>query len=103
MKKLIAVVLLLLLCMSITAAPAWAQRDPFDPALDSGEVEPGSEEPGTEEPQAEEPEEEPPAEPTDGGLGNTGLETQPWLVLAYVLISVGAGAVVLGRVGSNQP
>ena len=104
MRRILAVVLLAVFCLSLAATPALAQgRDPFEPALDSG----GQVEPGTEnEPEAEpegEPETEPEAEPQEGGMGNTGLETQPWLVLAYVLISVGAGSVFLGRALSKQP
>ena len=98
MRKAV-LVLLILLCLVVAAGPTLAQeRDPFEPQGGSGVVEPenGETEPGTAEPGEEEPEVEP--EPSDGGLGNTGLDLQPWLVLAYVLVALGTGAVVVGRV-----
>ena len=97
MRKSLAVTLLVLFSVFLLAAPAAAQRDPFEPQNGPGVVEPGPDavEPGTE-PGNTEPEVQPP--PSDGGLGNTGMDLQPWLVLAYSLIAIGLGAVAVGRV-----
>ena len=84
------------------AAPAFALRDPFAPAIDlspdtgggttttttntSGQGGGGTNtvtQPG----------------PSVGseGLANTGMDTEPWLVAAYGLIAVGGAAVVISK------
>ena len=99
MRRALAITLLVLTCMALMALPAVAQdqRDPFEPQNGPGVVEPGTDgsEPGEVGP-SNEPEVQPP--PSDGGLGNTGMNPQPWLVLAYALVVFGIGAVAAGRV-----
>jgi hypothetical protein len=101
MRKAIVVLLAGLLLVVAFAAPAFALRDPFDPAVDltpetggGGAAEEGAT-----------------TADVDGGAGtevggtatpsetlaNTGSEVEPWLVVAYGLIAVGAAAVVLSR------
>jgi hypothetical protein len=101
MRKAIVVLLAGLLLVVAFAAPAFALRDPFDPVVDlTPETEGGAagEEGATT------------ADVGGGGgtevggtatpsetLANTGSEVEPWLVVAYGLIAVGAAAVVLSK------
>lgn len=90
MRRAPCVVALCALILSV-AAPASAQRDPFEPAIeaDSGGT---AEQPTTQvEPQ---PGEAPPPQP----LAPTGAETRPWLALAYALIALGVGALAVVRI-----
>ena len=97
MHKALVVTLLVLGCLAFVAAPAAAQRDPFQaPSDQTGSVEA----PPDTAPQADPAEVAPP--PTDP-LANTGLETQSWLALAYGLIAAGAGAIAIGRLARPAP
>src|SRR5687768_11350920 len=110
MRKLLIGSLLGLMLVLVVAAPALALRDPFDPVISQAELTGGTggdttggdgtgttgDGTGT----------------TDGGtqvsggadqMANTGSETEPWLVAAYALIAIGAGAVVLSKINSAQP
>lgn len=110
MRKLLIGSLLGLMLVLVAAAPALALRDPFDPVISQAELTGGTgtgtttgdgtgttgDGTGT----------------TNGGtevsggadqMANTGSETEPWLVAAYALIAVGAGAVVLSRINSAPP
>ena len=69
MRKAIVVLLAGLVLVVAFAAPAFALRDPFDPVVD--------------------------LTPEAGGGG--GGASEPWLVVAYGLIAVGAAAVVLSK------
>ncbi|HJR45706.1 MAG TPA: hypothetical protein VJ927_08890 [Actinomycetota bacterium] len=104
MRKLMAASLLGLVLVVFSAAPALALRDPFDPVIDTSPEAPaggGGAQVGD----------------TDGGAGdgptvigqtggeslaNTGAETEPWLVMAYAAIAIGAGAVVVSKVATQH-
>lgn len=109
MKKLVIGSLLGLMLVLVVAAPALALRDPFDPVISQAQLTGGTGDgTGTADGTGD----------TDGtgtdGTGtevsagadqmaNTGSETEPWLVAAYALIAIGAGAVVLSRINSTEP
>jgi hypothetical protein len=102
MRKAIVVLLAGLVLVVAFAAPAFALRDPFDPVVDlTPEAEGGGGGGGASE-------EGPTTSPEVGAqvgeavtqaetLANTGSEVEPWLVVAYGLIAVGAAAVVLSK------
>lgn len=96
MKRLL-VVGLVALVLAMMASPALAQRDPFGPGGGGGggnqeQPEPDGNGNGSAEPA---PPSVQPAPPQT--LPNTGSEATPWVVAAYVLVTVGAGSVVLAR------
>ncbi|MGH2818173.1 MAG: hypothetical protein ACRDJS_06895 [Actinomycetota bacterium] len=103
MRKAIVVLVAGLLLLVAFAAPAFALRDPFDPVVDlTPETAGGSGGGGAEEEATR-------ADVggsggTEGGtitnsetLANTGSDVEPWVVVAYGLIAVGAAAVVLSK------
>ena len=89
-------------CLMILAAPATAQRDPFDPVIDpnaattttTGTTTTG----GT-------TGETTGVQPVVGseGLANTGSDVGPYLVIAYGLLVVGAGALYLSKLHAPRP
>lgn len=90
------VVLLVMTCLALLAAPALAQRDPFEPLIDPNAPATGATGTtsgsttttgGTV------------FEPTDGSdvLADTGSDVSPWMAIAYSLIVLGAGALVIAR------
>ncbi len=111
MRKVVIGSLLGLMLVLVVAAPALALRDPFDPVISQTQLTAGTGD-GT-------------GDGTGTGTGDTdgtgtdgtgtevsagadqmattGSETEPWLVAAYTLIAVVAGAVVLSRINSTQP
>jgi hypothetical protein len=104
MRKAIVVLLAGLVLVVAFAAPAFALRDPFDPVVDLTPDAEGGGGGGSSEEEATE------VDVGGGGgtqvsetatqsetLANTGSEVEPWLVVAYGLIAVGAAAVVLSR------
>lgn len=100
MRKAIVVLLAGLVLVVAFAAPAFALRDPFDPVVDlTPEAEGGgggaSEEGATT--SAEVGAQVGGAVTQAETLANTGSEVEPWLVVAYGLIAVGAAAVVLSK------
>ena len=102
MRKAIVVLLAGLVLVVAFAAPAFALRDPFDPVVDlTPETEGGgggggaSEEGATT--SAEVGAEVSQTVTQAETLANTGSEVEPWLVVAYGLIAVGAAAVVLSK------
>jgi hypothetical protein len=101
MRKAIVVLLAGLVLVVAFAAPAFALRDPFDPVVDlTPEAEGGggggaSEEGATT--SAEVGTQVSRAVTQAETLANTGSEVEPWLVVAYGLIAVGAAAVVLSK------
>lgn len=100
MRKMIAVVFAAVVFVLAVAAPAMAQaRDPFDPVIDTtgGSATNEGGEPVTL-PEGEVP---PPAQ--SEVMANTGADTEPWLVTAYVLVAVGAGIVVLSKTLAPVP
>ena len=102
MRKAIVVLLAGLVLVVAFAAPAFALRDPFDPVVDlTPETEGGgggggaSEEGATT--SAEVGAQVSRSVTQAETLANTGSEIEPWLVVAYGLIAVGAAAVVLSK------
>lgn len=106
MRKLIAASLLGLVLVVSTAAPAFAIRDPFDPVISQTDTSTGTGT-GTDTGTGTQV-----GTNGDGGstvlggnqdsLANTGMETEPWLVAAYVAIAVGGAALVVSKV-ARQP
>jgi LPXTG-motif cell wall-anchored protein len=93
MRRALAVAILALVLVVLVAAPAMAQqRDPFQPLIDPNApvVAPGDPAPGTD------PDTAPPFQPNEQ-VPNTGADTSSWFGLAYALIAIGAGLVVLAR------
>jgi hypothetical protein len=105
MRKAIVVLLAGLLLLVAFAAPAFALRDPFDPVVDLTPETAGGGGGGGEE-EATTPDAVVGGTEVGGSatrsetLANTGSDVEPWLVVAYGLIAVGAAAVVLARTGS---
>ena len=104
MRKLLMGSLLVMVLVVFAAAPALAQvRDPFDPVISQAELtgtETGTQtgtEVGTNGDGATVV-----GENGSETLANTGANTEPWLVGAYMLIAIGAGAVVISKV-ARQP
>ena len=108
MRKLMIASLLGLLLVVTTAAPAFAIRDPFDPVISQAEATGGTatgdgtgatgDGTGTDGAAAGD---DVVAGNSSEGLANTGADTEPWLVAAYALIAIGAGAVVLSKVNAQ--
>lgn len=92
MKRLCVVAVLGLLLGLITAAPALAQRDPFKEG--SGQQ---SQEPSRDRGQNGVAEPDPAPQTGTEVLPLTGPESLPWLGVAYVLVAMGGGALVLVR------
>jgi hypothetical protein len=103
MRKAIVVLLAGLVLVVAFAAPAFALRDPFDPAVDltpetaGGGGGGGASEEGAIITNAEVGTEASGAATQSETLANTGSEVEPWLVVAYGLIAVGVAAVVLSK------
>ena len=99
MRKAIVVLLAGLVLVVAFAAPAFALRDPFDPVVDltpeAGGGGGASEEGATT--GVEVGAQVSRAVTQAETLANTGSEVEPWLVVAYGLIAVGAAAVVLSK------
>ncbi len=92
------------------AAPAFAIRDPFDPVISQAEVTGTGDDTATGDGTGATGD----GTGTDGaagddvvagnsseGLANTGADTEPWLVAAYALIAIGAGAVAISKVNAQ--
>ena len=99
MRKMLVLFSALFVVM-LLAAPASAQRDPFDPVIDTtaegqaadgqaadGDAQQGDGDAGT----------DPTGPPGADGVPNTGADPEPWLVAAYALIAFGAGALALSK------
>ncbi len=91
------------LLVGLVAAPASAQaRDPFDPLVTEGSGSAAVVDEGGD-----------PFEPNGGGgvnvtpttegLAETGFDSSGWLFVAYVLLALGTGALVLSRNWSPLP
>jgi LPXTG-motif cell wall-anchored protein len=79
--------------LMLLAAPAVAQRDPFAPRVG----EPRPVEAGPAQPDPAQPAQPRPQPPAEDPLPATGGEVSSWLAVAYILVMIGAGAIVLGR------
>jgi LPXTG-motif cell wall-anchored protein len=127
MERLRTALVAALVLMVVSAAPALAQRDPFDPVDSQGSGSSSSDdssggpftEPGTggssddNEPDTsgnadpDDPtqpdanpapgDDDPEVQPNNDTLPNTGAEPVSWLVMAYALIAVGGGFLIAGR------
>ncbi|HWC13453.1 MAG TPA: hypothetical protein VG929_02520 [Actinomycetota bacterium] len=100
----IAIVVASVLGLLALAGPAAAQRDPFDPVIDpnaavtttTGTTTTGTTTTGTGTTSIQ---------PGVGseGLANTGADVSPYLVVAYGLVVVGAGALYLAKLHAPRP
>ena len=109
MKKLLIGSMLGLMLVLVVAAPALALRDPFDPVISQAELTGTGDTTGTTGDGTGTTD----GTGTNGGtqvsgtgadqMANTGAETEPWLVAAYALIAIGAGAVVVSKLNAPQP
>lgn len=100
MRKMTAIVTMATFCFVVMTAPALAQKDPFHPVIDpdagtvvvtgSGTVGSGT------------TTELPPDVGSDS-LAPTGSDVSPWLAIAYTLILLGAGAIVIARMHRPEP
>lgn len=91
MKRLCVIAVLGLLLGLITAAPALAQRDPFK----EGSGQQSSQEPSRD--RGQNGVADPAPQTGVEVLPLTGSESLPWLGVAYVLVAMGGGALVLVR------
>ena len=106
MKKLVGTVLAGMAVLLVLAAPASAQRDPFDPVIDTtvdnttgGTATDGTADPnGTGDPTS-------PSNPDARAdvFPNTGADTTGWLAIAYVLLASGAALVVFSKTMKQTP
>lgn len=97
-RSTVALLLGVLLTVAL-AAPAMAQRDPFDPLVT---------EPGTEAPAGdgtviapEDPTE--PVTPPNDVMANTGADVSVWVAVAYVLVALGGGLLLLAHALDLRP
>ena len=99
MKRIATSLALALLAVLVFAAPALAQRDPFDPVIDltvdTGGVVDGGETGGTNGNGG-------PSSPSDPDaradvFPNTGADTKGWLAIAYVLLASGGLLILQAR------
>ena len=92
------------LLVMIAAAPAFAQRDPFEPLVtkDSGS---SVDDTGNSSGSANNNQDSNEAQPSNdsGALPTTGSDIDGWLAAAYLLVAAGAGAVVIGKANSSEP
>ncbi|MGH2786496.1 MAG: LPXTG cell wall anchor domain-containing protein [Actinomycetota bacterium] len=101
MKKIVMCLVLASIAALLSAAPAFAQaRDPFDPLVTQSSGSSagggGGSETGDTTPQGDV------APAAEDALPATGADTSVWLGLAYVLVALGAGALVLSKVYAPQ-
>ncbi len=109
MRKLVVASLLGLFLVLTMAAPALALRDPFDPVISQTQITgdgtgttgdgTGTTGDGTGTDGAAD--DDVVAGNSSEGLANTGVNTEPWLVAAYALIAIGAGAVAFSKVNTS--
>lgn len=91
-------------CIALLAGPAGAQQDPFEPVIDpnapvttiDGTTTTGTDATGTGTTSVQ---------PSVGSerLANTGSDVAPFMVIAYGLLVVGAGALYLVRLHAPRP
>lgn len=100
MRKMTIIVGLALLVLTLMAAPALAQKDPFHPVID-----PDAGTTVVTDPAAGEQVSTPELPPNVGSdsLAETGMDVSPWLAIAYTLILVGTGSVVIARMSRPEP
>ena len=96
MHKAIVTALAAVALVVALAAPAFALRDPFDPAI-TPETETSTTDTTGTTTEADEPTVINNENPFSDGVPATGVDTSSWLVVSYVLVVVGGAAIVLGR------
>jgi hypothetical protein len=101
MKKIVFGLVLASIVALVSAAPAFAQaRDPFDPLVtqssSSSSGSGGASETDYQAPQGDV------APAGQEALPATGANTSVWLGIAYVLVALGVGALVLSKVYAPQ-
>jgi hypothetical protein len=84
------------LTVGALASPAAAHEDPFDPNSDGNEAPTTQDDTGatTTDPDTDGVDDTTTGQTTES-LPDTGADPAPWLVLAYALIAVGAGALLV--------
>ena len=100
MRKMTMIAALTLLVLALMAAPAFAQKDPFHPVIDPDAGTTVVTDPGTGGQVST------PALPPNVGsdsLAETGMDVSPWVAIAYTLILMGAGALVIARMSRPEP
>ena len=99
MRALISIVVATVAVVLVTAAPALAQKDPFDPLVTEADVTGGETTGATEEDDAGAVDQPAGRE----SLPNTGADTTSWLGVALALMAAGAGIVAAVRVLTTPP
>ena len=92
MRRLTALLPLIAAVLVMTAAPALAQRDPFEPAV---VARPAATDVVAPQGDRIQPRLEPP--PASERLADTGIDPRSWLGLAYLLTTAGLGVTLVGR------
>ena len=100
MRKMALLGLLVITCLALAAAPAYAQKDPFHPVIDPNAATTGSTTTTTT--TGGDTTFTPPVIGSEG-LANTGTDVTPWLAIAYALVVLGAGTLVLTRMYQPHP
>jgi len=104
MRRAVVTLAATALLVMIAAAPAFAQRDPFEPLVtentssnvdDTGNPVGGA--PNNEDSNVSQPSNE------TGALPTTGSNIDGWLAAAYLLVAAGAAAVVVAKTNSPEP
>lgn len=109
MRKVVIASLLGSLLVLTSAAPALAHRDPFDPVISQADLTGATDAAGSADGAGTDDDGAgtgtAPGDVVAGvsseALADTGAESEPWLVAAFVLIAIGAGAVVLSKVNAQ--
>lgn len=100
MRRTIVFVTAVVACVALLSAPAAAHRDPFDPVIDpnaptitgtTGTTTTTTTGTGTA------------PEIRSDGLAPTGSDPGPWLVVAYALLALGAGALTAVKLNAPRP
>ena len=91
-----------LTCLVLLAAPAAAQKDPFHPVIDPNAATTTTTGTTTTTTTTGDNTGVQPAVGSEG-LANTGADVEPFLVIAYGLFVVGAGALYLTKLHAPQP
>ena len=96
MNRSLGTVMLALALLLVLSAPAAAQRDPFDPAIDTSVSTTSGGTSGA--PTGENDPVTPPGRDAQAdAFPNTGMDTQGWFAIAYVLLAAGAALIVFAR------
>lgn len=100
MKRTVLGAFLICLVSVALAAPAFAQRDPFDPVIDTSVTTTGGVPSGN---GGEAPRGPSAPEVRTDVFPDTGASTSGWLAIAYVLLASGAALVVFAKTREPAP